>query len=141
MRGPPTFPIGFDGEKLRRGEKCFGVRKDVFAGGFAISSCFVVVKSWFVCGGMRGFCGALCGGFFAAENMPTFWNLFLGFPVLGNGSVKEGILQGLKPLSCQATNAKPEGLAYLEAKATAACPFRMAVWARFALSLDGPLMR
>jgi hypothetical protein len=79
--------------------------------------------------------------FFAAENMPTFWNLFLGFPVLGNGSVKEGILQGLKPLSCQATDAKPEGLAYLEAKATAACPFRMAVWARFALSLDGPLMR
>jgi hypothetical protein len=46
----PAFSIGFDGEKGeardRFGEKILGRRRAVFAGGFAILSCFVVVKLW-----------------------------------------------------------------------------------------------
>ena len=54
-----------------------------------------------------------------------FSRFILGFPVLGIGGLGKGIPQGLKPLSSNAAErAKPEGLAYLEATATAALVFR-----------------
>jgi hypothetical protein len=38
-------------------------RRVVFAGDFAIFWCFVKVKTWLICGGMRGKRGVLYGAF------------------------------------------------------------------------------
>jgi len=61
-------------------EKNVGGEKAVFAGGFAIFWCFVVVKTWCVCGGMRGECGVLCGVFLARKDANFAEFIFGIFP-------------------------------------------------------------
>jgi hypothetical protein len=50
MRFLPVSPIGFDGGKVRTGvcfgEKSLAGKNVVFAGGFAILWCFLMVKTW-----------------------------------------------------------------------------------------------
>jgi hypothetical protein len=50
----------------------------VFLGGFAISTVFMVAKTWFHCGEMRGKRGPLAVIFCGAKNTPDFGTLFLG---------------------------------------------------------------
>jgi hypothetical protein len=72
--GFPAFPIGSveeEGEKILEEERWF------FAGGFAIFGCFVVVKTWRICGGMRRNCGVL-HGVSAAKKHANFFNFIFG---------------------------------------------------------------
>jgi hypothetical protein len=63
-------------------ENLFKREMIVFAGGFVIFECFVVIKVWCVCGGRRGNCGALYRAILAAKKMPSFSTLFSAIPVL-----------------------------------------------------------
>jgi hypothetical protein len=71
-------------EKVRRGivfwRKIFGGEKSGFCGGFAIFGCFAVVKTWWVCGGMRGDRGVLCGVFGPLKTRQFFQVYFWVIP-------------------------------------------------------------
>jgi hypothetical protein len=54
------------GKNIERG----GVK--VFAGGFADFGCFFDGKSWWICGGLYGECGALAATNLGIKNTPGF---------------------------------------------------------------------